>query len=108
MHSSEIDGSATITISGTTYAANADASGTGYLIGAGMDFDAGGYTSRAGYTYYANMGGENTADVGFLYFGFRFSLLIITSFGINILVLLLFKISWIILFFLRDTFFAFR
>ena len=72
-HSSEIDGSATITISGTTYAANASASGTGYLFGGGIDFDSsGGYTSRIGYTYYANMGGESDADIGFLYYGFRF------------------------------------
>ena len=72
MHSSQIDGSASITISGTTYAANADASGTGYLFGAGMDLDEGGYTTRIGYTYYANMGGETTADVGLLYIGLRF------------------------------------
>ena len=71
-HSSEIDGSATITISGTTYAANANASGTGYLFGGGVDFDSSGYSSRIGYTYYANMGGEGNADVGFLYYGFRF------------------------------------
>ena len=37
-HSSEVDGKATITISGTTYAANAAASGTGFLIGGGIDF----------------------------------------------------------------------
>jgi len=72
MHSSQISGTANITISGTTYATTADASGTGYLFGAGMDFDAAGYTSRIGYTYYANMGGDTAADVGLLYIGIRF------------------------------------
>ena len=68
-HSSEVNGNASITISGTTYAANAAASGTGYLFGGGVDFKD---NSRIGYTYYANLGGLTDADVGLLYVGYRF------------------------------------
>ena len=70
MHSSEVDGKANITISGTTYAAQASSSGSGFLFGIGMDDDING--SRFGYTYYANLGGVSDADAGFLYYGFRF------------------------------------
>ena len=68
-HSSEIEGNASVTIGGTTYAATASASGEGYLIGAGFDYS---NNTRFGYTYYANMGGDSEADVGFLYYGYRF------------------------------------
>ena len=68
-HSSEIEGNASVTVGGTTYAATASASGEGYLVGAGFDFSD---NSRVGYTYYANMGGDAEADVGFLYYGYRF------------------------------------
>ena len=68
-HSSEIEGNASVTIGGTTYAATASASGEGYLIGAGYDYS---NNTRFGYTYYANMGGDSEADVGFLYYGYRF------------------------------------
>ena len=70
IHSSEVDGIANITIGGTTYAAQASSSGTGFLFGIGMDDDKNG--SRFGYTYYANLGGISDADAGFLYYGFRF------------------------------------
>lgn len=69
IHSSEIEGNANVTVGGTTYAATASASGEGYLIGAGFDFL---NNSRVGYTYYANMGGDAEADVGFLYYGYKF------------------------------------
>jgi hypothetical protein len=68
-HSSEISGNASITISGTTYAAKATASGGGFLIGGGFDY---GDSSRVGYTYYANIGGDKEADVGLFYYGWRF------------------------------------
>jgi hypothetical protein len=68
-HSSEVDGKASITISGTTYAANAAASGTGLLFGGGIDFKD---NSRIGYTYYSNLGGLTDADVGLIYIGYRF------------------------------------
>lgn len=67
-HSSEIEGNASITIGGTTYAAKATASGQGYLIGGGFNFG----SSRVGYTYYANVGGDSDADVGLLYYGWKF------------------------------------
>jgi len=67
-HSSEISGNASITISGTTYAAKATTSGGGFLIGGGFDYGG----SRFGYTYYANVGGDSDANVGLLYYGWRF------------------------------------
>ena len=70
IHSGEVDGKANITISGTTYAAQASSSGTGFLFGIGMDDDIKG--TRFGYTYYNNLGGISDADAGFLYYGFRF------------------------------------
>ncbi len=69
LHSSTVDGQANITISGTTYAANAAASGTGGLFGFGME---GADGERYGYTFYSSVGGLDDADVGFLYYGFKF------------------------------------
>ena len=68
-HSSTIDGNADVTISGTTYAAQATASGTGFLIGGGFDFDGG---QRAGATFYSNLGGDSAADMWLIYYGFLF------------------------------------
>ena len=68
-HSSTISGSANIKISGTTYAANASSSGGGFVYGIGYDFND---STRVGYTYYQNVGGDKDADVGLLYYGFRF------------------------------------
>ena len=68
-HSSTIDGNANVTISGTTYAAKATASGIGFVFGGGYDYEDG---SRAGITYYANLGGESDADMWLVYYGFRF------------------------------------
>ena len=68
-HSSEISGNASITISGTTYAAKATAEGSGYLIGGGFDY---GDSSRVGYTYYSDIGGESDANIGYLYYGWKF------------------------------------
>lgn len=68
-HSSDIQGNASIRISGTTYAAKATASGTGYLVGAGYDFSE---NYRIGYTYYSNIGGDSNADVGLAYIGWKF------------------------------------
>ena len=69
VHSSTVDGNASITIGGTTYAANAASSGTGYLVGGGYDFED---NSRIGYTYYADLGGLSKADLAYIYYGFRF------------------------------------
>ena len=68
-HSSTIDGNADVTISGTTYAAQATASGTGFLIGGGFDFDGG---QRAGATFYSNLGGDSAADMWLIYYGLKF------------------------------------
>ena len=68
-HSSTIDGNADVTISGTTYAAQATASGTGFLIGGGFDFDDG---QRAGATFYSNLGGDSAADMWLIYYGIKF------------------------------------
>ena len=68
-HSSTIDGNANVTISGTTYAAKATASGIGFVVGGGYDYEDG---SRAGISYYANLGGETDADMWLVYYGFRF------------------------------------
>ena len=69
MHSSTIDGNANVTISGTTYAAKATASGTGFLVGGGYDYADG---QRAGITYYLNLGGDSAADMWLIYYGFLF------------------------------------
>jgi hypothetical protein len=69
IHSSTIDGNANITISGTTYAAQATASGTGFVFGAGYDGD---NNSRAGVSLYSNLGGDSAADIWLFYYGFRF------------------------------------
>ena len=68
-HSSTIDGNANVTISGTTYAAQATASGTGFLVGGGYDYQDG---TRAGITYYSNLGGDSAADMWLIYYGIRF------------------------------------
>ena len=68
-HSSTVDGNANVTISGTTYAASAAASGIGYLFGGGYDYADG---SRAGVTYYSDLGGQVKADMWLIYYGFRF------------------------------------
>ena len=69
IHSSTIDGNANVTISGTTYAAQATASGTGFLVGGGYDYADG---TRAGITYYSNLGGDSAADLWLIYYGFLF------------------------------------
>ena len=69
IHSSTIDGNANVTISGTTYAAQATASGTGFLVGGGYDYADG---QRAGITYYSNLGGDSAADMWLIYYGFLF------------------------------------
>ena len=69
MHSSTIDGNANVTIGGTTYAAQATASGTGFLVGGGYDYVDG---TRAGISFYSNLGGDSAADVWLIYVGYLF------------------------------------
>ena len=57
LHSSTIDGSANVTIGGTSYSATASKTGTGALLGAGIEFD----DVRYSFTHYADVGGIDTA-----------------------------------------------
>ena len=57
LHSSTIDGSANVTIGGTSYTATASKTGTGALIGAGIDVD----DVRYSFTHYADVGGLDTS-----------------------------------------------
>ena len=68
MHSSELEGDATLTIGGTTYSVSDTISGSGYLIGAGLEMD----ENRAGVTYYSDVGGDADSDMVFLYYGVLF------------------------------------
>jgi len=68
MHSSEMDGEATITISGTKYNVSDTISGSGYLVGGGFEED----DQRIGITYYADVGGDGDSDMTMLYYGVLF------------------------------------
>ena len=57
LHSSTIDGSAKVTIGGTSYSATASKTGTGALIGAGIDIE----HVRYSFTHYADVGGLDTS-----------------------------------------------
>ena len=57
LHSSTIDGSANVTIGGTSYSATASKTGTGALLGAGIEFD----DVRYSFTHYADVGGLDTS-----------------------------------------------
>ena len=67
IHSSTIDGAANLTIAGTSYAATASKSGTGALIGGGVEVD----NIRYSITHYADIGGIDTSatffSAGFLF-----------------------------------------
>ena len=68
MHSSELNGSANLTIGGTTYAVTESISGSGFLVGGGFESD----DSRFGLTYYSDMGGDADSDMTFLSYGVKF------------------------------------
>ena len=61
MHSSTIDGSANVTIGGTSYVATASKTGTGALIGAGLESG----NIRYSVTHYADIGGIDTSATFF-------------------------------------------
>ena len=65
MHSSELNGNGSITIGGTKYTVSETISGTGFLVGGGLQDDG----ARYGITYYSDMGGSATSDMTFLYMG---------------------------------------
>jgi len=68
MHSSELNGSASLTIGGTTYNVSETISGSGFLVGGGIEID----ETRYGITYYSDLGGDADSDATFLYAGFKF------------------------------------
>ena len=68
MHSSELEGEASLTIGGTTYSVSETISGSGYLVGGGFEAD----ENRVGLTYYSDVGGDADSDMLFLYYGVMF------------------------------------
>ena len=68
MHSSELNGAGSLTIGGTTYSVSETISGTGYLVGGGLEVD----DARYGLTYYADLGGDGDSGMVFLYVGATF------------------------------------
>jgi hypothetical protein len=71
MHSSEIDGNASITVGGTTYAAGASKSGTGFLVGAGGESKLDDKSAiRYAVTYYDELGGISGADATLMTIGY--------------------------------------
>ena len=68
MHRSELEGVASLTIGGTTYNVSETISGTGYLVGGGLELDG----SRVGLTYYSDVGGDGDSDMTMLYYGVMF------------------------------------
>ena len=68
MHSSELEGNASLTIGGTKYAVSDTISGSGYLVGGGFEAD----ENRVGLTYYSDVGGDADSDMLFLYYGVMF------------------------------------
>ena len=68
MHRSELEGNASLTIGGTTYNVSETISGTGYLVGGGLELDG----SRVGLTYYSDVGGDGDSDMTMLYYGVMF------------------------------------
>ena len=68
MHRSELEGNASLTIGGTTYNVSETISGTGYLVGGGLELDG----NRVGLTYYSDVGGDGDSDMTMLYYGVMF------------------------------------
>ena len=68
VHQSTIDGNASIRISNTTYAAQASASGMGFLFGGGVETDG----TRYGITYYNSLGGIEDTNLLVLVYGVKF------------------------------------
>lgn len=68
MHSSELNGAASLKIGSTTYNISDSISGTGFLVGGGIESD----DTRTGLTYYSDLGGDSNSDATFLYYGIKF------------------------------------
>ena len=68
VHQSTLNGAAEITIGGTKYDIADSISGTGWLLGGGVEVE----NSRYGLTYIANVGGDSDSSTAFAYYGIRF------------------------------------
>ena len=68
LHQSTLNGAATVTIDGTEYDIADSISGTGWLIGGGLELD----NARVGANYIANVGGDSDSSTSFAYYGWRF------------------------------------
>jgi len=63
-HSSKVNGSGSISIGGTTYAASTESSGTGFLLGLGYEDKFGEDTYwQTGVTYYNKIGGSDQSTI---------------------------------------------
>ena len=68
MHSSTIDGAASLTIGSTTYSLTDSADGSSWLVGAGLESN----NIRYSWTHYNNVGGDGGADFNVFSVGFLF------------------------------------
>jgi len=68
-HYSELTGTVSVTISGTTYSASANETGMGYYVGAGYDVDD---NTSLGFTHIQNIAGESDADANMVYVSYKF------------------------------------
>ena len=68
VHQSTINGAASLTIGGTEYNIADSITGTGWLLGGGVQVE----NSRYGLTYIANVGGDSDSSTAFAYYGIRF------------------------------------
>lgn len=69
MHQSELEGTLSVTISGTTYSTKLTERGAGTYFGAGYNFNE---NLAAGYTYLSDVGGDSDSSAGLLYLAYRF------------------------------------
>lgn len=69
MHMSEMEGTVSATISGTTYSASAAQDGSGAYFGGGYNFDD---NWSVGFTHLSSLAGDSDADANLLYVGFKF------------------------------------
>ena len=69
VHDSEVDGAASITIGGSTYAAGSSTTGGGAIVGFDYNIDK---QSYVGLQQYSNVGGDDDSDVIYLSYGYIF------------------------------------
>ena len=69
VHDSEVDGAASITLGGTTYAAGSSTTGGGAIVGMDYNIDK---QSYIGLQQYSNVGGDDDSDVIYISYGYIF------------------------------------